>query len=124
MVPFCKVIILSSLYTKQYYNEQSIIFFTTSKPKASKFQASFIHLFNIFYVCARLVSEIIETPAADLHFRTSASLFQTCFFYFSKHLNLPLKRLVIPLPMLYLVHKEQGTNLKEKLKGKRKNDVL
>ena len=36
MVPFCKVIILSSLYTKQGYNEQSIIFFTTSKPKASR----------------------------------------------------------------------------------------
>ena len=38
MVPFCKAIIHLLLFTKQGYNEQSTIFFITSKPKANKYQ--------------------------------------------------------------------------------------
>ena len=84
LVLFCEIILLKTLYTKQYYNEQSIIFFTTSKPKASKFQASFIHLFNIFYVCVRLVSEITETPAADLHIQDNRKSISDLLFIFQK----------------------------------------
>ena len=57
----------------------------------------------------RLVSEIRETPAADLHFQGNRKSISDLLFYFSKPPNLPLKRLVLPFPMLYLVHKEQGT---------------